>query len=43
MPMRCPNWFALINFFLEEAENGYEEVHSPIVVNAKCNGYRATP
>lgn len=27
---------ALINFFLEEAgENGYEEVHSPIVVNAE--------
>ena len=26
---------ALINFFLEEASvNGYEEVHSPIVVNA---------
>ena len=26
---------ALINFFLEEAyQNGYEEVHSPIVVNA---------
>ena len=26
---------ALINFFLEEAsKNGYEEVHSPIVVNA---------
>jgi seryl-tRNA synthetase len=27
---------ALINFFLEEAgTNGYEEVHSPIVVNAE--------
>ena len=36
MWVKCPQLVrALINFFLEEASaNGYEEVHSPIVVNA---------